>query len=276
MCIINAKNMYHSYEFEGSHNYSLRDINLNINKGEFVAILGRNGCGKSTLAKHFNALLEIQQGELSVCGFDVRDKTNVWDIRKHCGMVFQNPDNQFVSSIVYEDIAFGLRNYDIPEASVPHKVQSALTLVGMTGYEDKSPHMLSGGQKQRIAIAGVLALEPELMIFDEATSMLDPEGRREVLKTMQKLHHEENKTILMITHYVEEAVLADKIIFMDNGQIIAEGKPQELLINLELLTQTGLAPLLPVKTYYDLFDSGIKLRHCPLTIKELVQELCQL
>jgi len=276
MKAIEAKEIYYSYEFEGSKNLSLDGISLCVEQGEFVAVLGHNGCGKSTLIKHFNALIPLQHGELTVAELDARNKANVYKIRKECGMVFQNPDNQFVSSVIKEDIAFGLENFDTPEEEIPKKIAEVLRIVGMEGYENKSPHMLSGGQKQRIAIAGVLAVEPDIMIFDEATSMLDPEGRREVLETMKRLHEEEHKTIIMISHYVEEALFADRVCLIHDGIIIADGNPRQILTDERQLFLAGLLPPIAVRVYIDLKNAGIQLQNCPLTNEELVEEICRL
>ena len=276
MKAIEAKEIYYSYEFEGSKNLSLDGVSLCVEQGEFVAVLGHNGCGKSTLIKHFNALIPLQHGELTVAELDARNKANVYKIRKECGMVFQNPDNQFVSSVIKEDIAFGLENFDTPEEEIPKKIAEVLRIVGMEGYENKSPHMLSGGQKQRIAIAGVLAVEPDIMIFDEATSMLDPEGRREVLETMKRLHEEEHKTIIMISHYVEEALFADRVCLIHDGIIIADGNPRQILTDERQLFLAGLLPPIAVRVYIDLKNAGIQLQNCPLTNEELVEEICRL
>ncbi len=273
---IEAQNLSHSYEYPGSSNRSIENICLDIKQGELVAILGQNGCGKTSLVKHFNALLELQEGALRVAGFNAADGGSVWEMRRACGMVFQNPDNQFVSSIVEEDISFGLENYDVPEQDVPLKVKNALALVGMEGFEKKSPHMLSGGQKQRIAIAGVLALEPDILIFDEATSMLDPPGRDEVLAIIRRLHEQEHKTIIMITHFIEEIVFADRIILLHKGRLICQGSPREILTDPELLARVGLRPPLAVRAYFDLKEAGVELPFCPLTNEELVDELCRL
>jgi energy-coupling factor transport system ATP-binding protein len=276
MGIIEAVDLVHSYEYEGSQNRSLDGASLQVQAGELVAILGRNGCGKTTFVKHLNALLEVQGGELIVAGLDARSEVNIWLIRRDCGMVFQDPNNQFVSSVVEEDIAFGLENYDTPAGEISARVAHALAVVGMAGFEKKSPHMLSGGQKQRIAIAGVLAIDPDILIFDEATAMLDPEGRQEVLATIRKLHDEEHKTIIMISHYVEEAVLADRVVLFKDGKVLAEGTPREVLTDPELLGSTGLTPPLAVRAYYDLKDAGVTLPICPLTNEELVEALCPL
>lgn len=276
MGIIEAVNLVHSYEYEGSQNRSLDGISITVQEGEWVAILGRNGCGKTTFVKHINVLLEVQDGELTVAGLDARNAVNIWQIRKDCGMVFQDPNNQFVSSVVEEDIAFGLENYDTPASEIPAKVSRALSIVGMDGFEKKSPHMMSGGQKQRIAIAGVLAINPDIIVFDEATAMLDPEGQQEVLATIRKLHDEEHKTIIMISHYVEEAVFADRVVLFRNGKLLAEGTPRDILTDPELLGSTGLTPPLAVKAYYDLKAAGVTLAACPLTNEELVEALCPL
>ena len=269
-----AEKLVHSYAFAGSKRRSLDGVSFTIKQGELVALMGHNGCGKTTLARHLNALLPVQSGELTVAGLDARGSANLWKIRRACGMVFQNPDNQFVSSLVEEDIAFGLRNFGTPEKDIPEKVRRALESVGMGGYEKRSPQLLSGGQKQRIAIAGVLALDPDILIFDEATSMLDPEGRREVLETINRLHRQ-GHTILMISHYIEEAVYSDRVLLIHDGRILAQGKPREILTDPERLRQAGLTPPMPVRAYHDLKAAGIVLARCPLTVEELVEELCR-
>ncbi|MCB2214072.1 energy-coupling factor transporter ATPase [bacterium] len=276
MDIIEASNLVYSYDYDGSEKRSLDGITLNIRRGELVAILGQNGSGKTTFVKHLNALLPVQSGELTVARLDASNSANIWKIRKECGMVFQDPNNQFVSSVIEEDIAFGLENFGTPADEIPTKIRRALEIVGMAGYEKKSPHMLSGGQKQRIAIAGVLAIDPDIIIFDEATAMLDPKGRQEVLATIQKLHDEEAKTIIMISHYVEEAIIADWVILLKDGRLLAKGTPQNILTDPALLNQTGLTPPLAVKAYYDLRAAGVQLPGCPLTNRDLVEALCQL
>ena len=273
--MIESKNLAHSYEYEGSQNRSIDGITLNIRKGEWIALLGQNGSGKTTFVKHINALLQVQQGELTVAGMDARDSANIWKIRKDCGMVFQDPNNQFVSTIVEEDLAFGLENYGTPDSEIPAYVKRALAIVGMAGFEMKSTHMLSGGQKQRVAIAGVLAIDPDILVFDEATAMLDPHGRQEVLSTIQRLRDEEHKTIIMITHHIEEAVLADRVILFLNGQVLGAGPPREILSDLDLLRRAGLMPPLAVRAYYDLKAAGVTLPICPVTNQELVDALCQ-
>ncbi len=276
MFVIEGKEIKFSYQFGTTDSLVINDVNLSISKGEYVAFLGHNGCGKSTLVKHFNALLPLQQGELLVDEMNVRDNDIVWKLRRTCGMVFQNPDNQFVSSVIEEDIAFGLENYQIARDKIPQRIKDVLHIVGMDGYEKRSPHTLSGGQKQRIALAGVLVLNPQILIFDEITAMLDPESRNEVLSTIRRLRQQENKTIILITHYVEEAMDADKIIIIDKGKVLAAGTPREILTDIKLLSSVEIVPPMPVRIYNDLQKTGICLRKCPLTEEELVEELCQL
>lgn len=273
--MIDAKNIKFSYDFSDGKHRSLNGATFSVKKGELAVILGHNGCGKSTLMKHLNGLLELQQGELTVNGIDASDPDEVWKMRRCAGIVFQNPDNQFVSSVVEEDVAFGLENYEVPREEIGERVAAALKAVGMEGFEKRSPHMLSGGQKQRVALAGVLALDPEILIFDEATSMLDPQGRAEVLDTVKRLH-EAGKTVIMVTHYIEEAVFADTVWFMHDGEMLAHGTPREMLTDPKLVAATGLDVPLAVKLYYDLLDAGIKLDHCPLTNEEAAEEICRL
>lgn len=276
MDAVKAADIIYSYDGQAAEHRALDKITLTVRRGEFVALLGHNGSGKTTFAKHINVLLPLQSGELTVAGLNAAEEANIWAIRKACGMVFQNPDNQFVSSVVEEDIAFGLENYDTPVDEIPQNVKKALSLVGMEGYEKMSPHMLSGGQKQRVAIAGVFAVDPDIIIFDEATAMLDPNGRREVLDTARRLHDCAQKTVIMISHYVEEAVYADRVVLMHDGKILAEGPPREMLTDTDLMRRTGLLPAMPVRAYYDLKDAGIILPECPLTEEELVESLCRL
>lgn len=272
--MIQAENLTFSYDYAGAPSHALDSVSLSVKPGELVAILGHNGCGKSTLAKHLNALLPLQSGTLTVAGMDAADPENQSELRRKVGMVFQNPDNQFVSTIIEEDVAFGLRNYDTPEAMIETKVKKALHLVGMDGYEQRAPHSLSGGQKQRIALAGVLAMDPEILVFDEATSMLDPVGSKEVLAVIKDLH-QQGKTIVMITHYVEEALDADRVVLMWDGKILANGTPRKILTDMELLKQTRLKPPMTVQLYYELKAQGIELDECPLSNTELTEALSQ-
>lgn len=272
--MIHAKDLTFSYRFEGSKYKTLDGFTLHVKPGELVTVLGHNGSGKTTFARHCNALVPIQGGSLAVAGMDAKDPEKLWQIRRACGMVFQNPDNQFVSSVVEEDIAFGLRNFGFPEQEIPVRVARALETVGMAGFEKRSPHLLSGGQKQRIAIAGVLAAEPEILILDEVTAMLDPEGRQEVLATVGKLH-EQGRTIVMISHYIEEAVMADRVVMVHDGRVVDEGPPAEILTDMDVLRSAGMTPPMTVRAYYDLKAAGVKLELCPLTMEALAEELCR-
>lgn len=279
--MIKGSRLGFSYFWDGESIPVFEQANIELKEGEWTAILGCNGCGKSTLVRLMNGLLPLQNGNLSVNGINAGNPANKWELCKICGMVFQNPDNQFVSSVLEEDIAFGLENAQVPEREVTSKVKAALELVGLEGYEKRSPSSLSGGQKQRAALAGVLALNPETLIFDEATSMLDPKGRREVLAEMKKLR-DCGKTVVMITHDVEEAVLADQVILMGcpNGQknpntVLAQGSVREILTDSRLLIQAGIVPPMAVRMYEDLKLAGIELNRCPLTKEELAETLCR-
>ena len=279
--MIKGSRLGFSYFWDGESIPVFEQANIELKEGEWTAILGCNGCGKSTLVCLMNGLLPLQDGNLSVNGINAGNPANKWELCRVCGMVFQNPDNQFVSSVLEEDIAFGLENAQVPEREVTSKVKAALELVGLEGYEKRSPSSLSGGQKQRAALAGVLALNPEIRIFDEATSMLDPKGRREVLAEMKKLR-DCGKTVVMITHDVEEAVLADQVILMgrSNGQkdpntVLAQGSVREILTDSRLLIQAEIVPPMAVRMYEDLKLAGIELNRCPLTKEELAEALCR-
>lgn len=279
--MIKGSRLGFSYFWDGESIPVFEQANIELKEGEWTAILGCNGCGKSTLVRLMNGLLPLQNGNLSVNGINAGNPVNKWELCRICGMVFQNPDNQFVSSVLEEDIAFGLENAQVPEREVTSKVKAALELVGLEGYEKRSPSSLSGGQKQRAALAGVLALNPEILIFDEATSMLDPKGRREVLAEMKKLR-DCGKTVVMITHDVEEAVLADQVILMgrpngqkDSNTVLAQGSVREILTDSRLLIQAEIVPPMAVRMYEDLKLAGIELNRCPLTKEELAEALCR-
>ncbi|MEA4854340.1 MAG: energy-coupling factor transporter ATPase [Christensenella sp.] len=281
--IIDANNLIYSYpapvDEEGNiaeEKHALDGVSLTVEKGSFVAILGHNGSGKSTFAKHINVLLRAQEGTLFVVGMDANDEKNTWDIRSHAGMVFQNPDNQIVSTIVEEDVAFGPENLGVPREEIIRRVHESLKAVGMAGFEKRAPHMLSGGQKQRIAIAGVLAMHPDIIVFDEPTAMLDPKGRDEVMDSIRYLNREQGKTIVLITHYMEEAAEADRVFIMNSGKITDEGTPREVFSHKDKLAEAGLLPPLATQVYQELLEQGMDLGKCPVTLTELVEELCRL
>lgn len=239
MEIIKAENLKHIYKTASGDKLALDEINFSINEGEFVAIIGTNGSGKSTLAKHFNALLKPTAGKIFVNGLDTSDEKNIWAIRENVGMVFQNPDNEIVAAIVEDDIAFGLENLGIEPAEIRRRVDLALDTVNMAAYKNFSPSKLSGGQKQRIAIAGAVAMHTKIIVFDEPTAMLDPQGRIEVLNTIKKLHRA-GLTIILITHFMEEAATADRIFLMERGKILKIGTPREIFSNVKEIKRLGL------------------------------------
>ena len=230
--------VYQSGEGEGHE--ALCGISLSIAAGEFVAVLGANGSGKSTLARHLNALLLPSTGTCRVCGWDTKDEARRWDIRQEVSMVFQNPDNQLIAAVVADDVAFGPENLGVPPAEIRMRVQDALALVGMESYAQAAPHLLSGGQKQRIAIAGAIAMQTHCLVLDEPTAMLDPRGRAEVLRAVKKLHEEQGMTIVYITHFMEEAIAADRIVLMDVGRVVMDGTPHEVFSQSEKVRALGL------------------------------------
>ena len=264
-----------TFTYPGEERPTLGDLSLEIARGSFVAVLGHNGSGKSTLAKHFNAILLPTGGKVYVDGMDTSDENNLLSVRATVGMVFQNPDNQIVANVVEDDVAFAPENLGVPPQEIRARVDAALKQVGMYDFRLHAPHLLSGGQKQRVALAGVLALSPDILVFDEATAMLDPDGRQEVLRTICRLHTQQHKTVVMITHYIEEAIGADRVYLIHNGKMIADGTAREMLTQPELLAAAGLTPPMPVQMYYDLKQAGIVLARCPLTLEELAEELCR-
>ena len=250
-------------------------LNLEIAEGSFVAVLGHNGCGKSTLAKHFNAILLPTGGSVHVYGMDTRKEAELLEIRRTVGMVFQNPDNQIVSNVVEEDVAFAPENLGVDPAEIRSRVDEALKLVGMYQYREHAPHMLSGGQKQRIAIAGVIAMRPRCIVLDEPTAMLDPQGRREVLATISQLNKENHMTVVLITHHMPEAVLADRVIVMSDGGIIADGTPQQVFTQVELLEAAGLTVPETTRLLYRLNQAGHSLPLDALSVDSCAQVLKQ-
>ena len=247
---------------------ALRDVNLQIEAGTFVAVLGHNGSGKSTLAKHFNAVLLPSGGTVWVEGMDTKDEALLLEIRRRVGMVFQNPDNQIVANVVEEDVAFAPENLGVPTEEIRRRVDDALAAVGMGEFSRHAPHLLSGGQKQRIAIAGVIAMEPEYIVLDEATAMLDPVGRRDVLNTVHKLNRERGITVVLITHHMDEAADADRVVVMDDGKVAMDGTPREVFCRVEELHDLGLASPETVELLYDLNSHGMDLPLDAITVEE--------
>ncbi len=272
--IIEIKNAVYKYDDESED--VLHGVSLNIKKGEFLCILGHNGCGKSTLAKLINGLYQPTSGSVLVMGMDTKDEDKIIDIRSKAGMVFQNPDNQMVATIVEEDVAFGPENLGVPNPELRQRVDNALKTVNMFQFKDSAPHRLSGGQKQRIAIAGVLAMEPEIIIMDESTSMLDPKGRREVLETVHRLNKEKGITVVYITHFMEETVNADRIIVMGDGVIKMEGTPKEIFSKEAEISALTLEVPPVTKMAQQLNERGIDIKRNILTFEELFDSLCQL
>lgn len=251
-------------------------VNLDIKAGDFVAILGHNGSGKSTLAKHLNALLYPTEGTVFVDGKDVKEPENVWDVRQTAGMVFQNPDNQIIGQVVEEDVGFGPENLGVPTKEIWERVEESLKAVGMYEYRKHSPNKLSGGQKQRVSIAGVIAMHPKCIIFDEPTAMLDPNGRKEVIRAARALNQVEGITIILITHYMEEVIYADKVYVMDEGKVVMQGDPKSVFSQVERLRELRLDVPQVTELAYELKKSGIPLSDGILTMEELVAELKQL
>lgn len=277
--MIEIKDLYFSYENEGENKNPrnvINGVNLNIKEGEFVALLGHNGSGKSTLAKLINALFIPKKGQVLVDGFDTKDDKSVWDIRSRAGMVFQNPDNQLVATVVEDDVAFGPENLGIESSEIRKRVDKALESVNMEDFKKNSPHLLSGGQKQRVAIAGILAMSPTYIILDEPTAMLDPSGRKEVMDTVLKLNKEQGKTVILITHYMDEAAMADRLIIMEEGSIILQGKPREVFSHVDEIKNIGLDVPQVTELAFDLKKQGFNIRNDVLTVEELVEQVCHL
>ena len=273
--IIKLENVSHIYnKHDGNEILALDNINLTVNKGEFVAIIGANGSGKSTLAKHLNAILVPSSGKCFVKGLDTTDPNHLWNIRQTVGMVFQNPDNQIIAALVEEDVAFGPENLGVKPKEIVRRVREALKTVEMLEYCGFNAHLLSGGQKQRVAIAGVLAMDSECLALDEPTALLDPRGRQEVLNTVHKLNKEKKITVIYITHFMEEAVTADRVIVMNKGQIIGEGTPKEIFSQVEQLKKIDLDVPVAAQIAKYLKESGIDLPQSIITSEELAVALC--
>ena len=252
------------------------EVDIDVQEGQFIAILGHNGSGKSTLAKHINAILVPTQGTMWVNGRNTKDPEELWNVRQSAGMVFQNPDNQIIGTVVEEDVGFGPENLGVPTDEIWQRVEDSLRSVGMIEYRHHSPNKLSGGQKQRVAIAGVVAMEPKCIVLDEPTAMLDPVGRREVLKTVQKLREQKKVTVILITHYMEEVVDADKIYVMDHGHVVMEGTPREIFSRVDELKSYRLDVPQATLLAWELKKAGVNLPDGILSREELVEALCQL
>lgn len=272
--MIKTENITYSYDTEdGDINFVLKGIDIEIKKGEFVAVLGHNGCGKSTLAKHLNGLLLPVGGSVYVGGMSTKDEDKYWEIRQKVGMVFQNPDNQIVATVVEEDVAFAPENLGIPSNEIRKRVDDALKAVDMYEYRNHAPHLLSGGQKQRVAIAGAIAMRPQCIVFDEPTAMLDPKGRREIINTIEKLRNEEGITMVLITHYMDEAVRADRVIVMDDGKIVMDDVPKNIFSQVKKVKSLGLDVPQVTELVYLLNKSGIPVKNNVLTVDECAEEL---
>ena len=269
---------YFRYEEEGAEPEATRaidDVNLDIQAGQVIAVLGHNGSGKSTLAKHINGLLVPTEGTLWVDNMDTSEEEDIWKIRQKAGMVFQNPDNQIIGSVVEEDVGFGPENIGVPTEEIWKRVDESLQATGMVAYRHHSPNKLSGGQKQRVAIAGVMAMRPECIVLDEPTAMLDPNGRKEVLKAVRELNEKEGVTVILITHYMEEVVFADHVFVMDQGRVVMQGTPREVFSRVEELKALRLDVPQVTLLAHELKQAGVEIPDGILTIEELVDALCQ-
>ena len=281
MQLVSVQNVKYSYlEQDGDNEVKgapvVNDVSLDIEEGSFVALLGHNGSGKSTLARLLNALFLPDEGTVTVCGFDTRDEAHTWEIRSNAGMVFQNPDNQLVSTVVEEDVAFGPENMGIEPGEIRARVDAALSAVRMADFAKAAPHMLSGGQKQRITIAGVLAMRPRVMIFDEATAMLDPMGREEVLATVHRLNRENGITVIWITHFMEEAATADRVVVISDGRISLDGAPRQVFTHVDELKQLGLDVPEMTELAIQLRKDGVDVPADTLTVEEMAEAICRL
>lgn len=271
---IEIRHLAYSYPDDTSTEHVVfQDLSLDIEQGSFVAVLGHNGCGKSTLAKHLNAILLPEGGTVTVYGLDTKQEENLLAIRQQVGMVFQNPDNQIVSNVVEEDVAFAPENLGVPTQEIRRRVDEALEAVGMAAYKKHAPHLLSGGQKQRVAIAGVLAMQPKTIVLDEPTAMLDPQGRQEVVSIVEKLSREQNITVILITHHMDEAICADRVIAMDDGKIIADGAPKDVFTKIDLLQSVGLTAPQTTLLLKALDDDGCALPLDALSVDDCAQAL---
>ncbi|MBP3690941.1 MAG: energy-coupling factor transporter ATPase [Schwartzia sp.] len=276
LAFIEIKELCFSYPSErGERRMALDHVNLSIKEGEFVAVLGTNGSGKSTLAKHLNAILLPTTGVCRIAGMDTREAERLWDIRQTVGMVFQNPDNQIIAAIVEDDVAFGPENLGIPSDEIRRRVDEALISVDMASYRGFAPHLLSGGQKQRVAIAGTLAMKTKCLVLDEPTAMLDPIGRKEVLDTVRRLHRESGITVVYITHFMEEAAAAQRVIVMENGKVAEDGSPKEIFSQVDAMRKRGLDVPLAAEVAWKLRKQGIRLPEDIVTNEDLVVALCQ-
>lgn len=274
--IVEVNNISFEYITEDESFKAIEDLSLDIKKGEFLVIIGHNGSGKSTLSKNLNAILMPTKGNILIDNMDTRDEEKLWDIRQTAGMVFQNPDNQIVATVVEEDVAFGPENLGIEPAEIRKRVDESLKSVGIYELRDRQPHLLSGGQKQRVAIAGIIAMKPKCVIFDEATAMLDPSGRKEVMSTIKRLNKEENISVIHITHFMEEAVDADRVIVMEKGKKILEGTPRQVFSKIDMLKNIGLDVPYMTELSKELNKEGLNIDSDILTVDEMVMKLCQL
>lgn len=273
MEIIRFDNVH--FKYPGSEKETLRGISLSVEEGTFVTVLGRNGSGKSSLAKHMNAILLPSSGRVTVCGMDTADEDRILDIRRNVGMVFQNPDNQIVANVVEDDVAFAPENLGVPSDQIRRRVDDALTLVDMFNFKTHAPHLLSGGQKQRVAIAGVLAMRPKIIVLDEPTAMLDPQGRRDVISTVTALCRENGMTVILITHHMDECVNADRVIVMADGSVVKDGTPQSVFSDVDTMEKHGLSAPETVKILYDLNRSGYSFSLTTLDVQTCAEKIAE-